>query len=57
MPDEFETELQRQVPTDKPLFFGLSLIYETGLVNWAWRDAKNTGIGLRYVRLDPDNLH
>lgn len=35
-------------------FFGLSLNYETGLVDWTWRHAKNIGISPRYVRLDPD---
>ncbi|KIL96258.1 hypothetical protein FAVG1_01002 [Fusarium avenaceum] len=35
-----------------PVFFGLTLDYETGSVLWTWRDAKCVGISSDHVRLD-----
>lgn len=34
----------RQRRAGQPVYFGLSLNYETNIVDWAWRDSKNAGI-------------
>ena len=30
----------------------VGLNFETGVVDWAWRDKKNAAVNLQYVRLD-----
>ncbi|KAL4722018.1 hypothetical protein ACLX1H_011213 [Fusarium chlamydosporum] len=37
----------------QPVYFGVGLRYETGCIDWAWRDANNAGISPQFVRLDP----
>ncbi|KAF4958248.1 hypothetical protein FSARC_11046 [Fusarium sarcochroum] len=34
---------------DAPVFFGLTLNYETGSLAWTWRDAKCSGLDPEYV--------
>ncbi|KAH7197301.1 uncharacterized protein B0J16DRAFT_377754 [Fusarium flagelliforme] len=46
------TEQKRERRAGQPVYFGLSLNYETGVVDWAWRDVKNVGISPQYVTLD-----
>lgn len=46
------TEQKRERRAGQPVFFGLVLNYETGVVDWAWRDVKNACISPQYVRLD-----
>lgn len=48
---------QGQVPAARragaPIFFGITLQYEDGTVDWAWRDRNNSGVSPRYVTLLP----
>ncbi|KAJ4017817.1 hypothetical protein NW752_001722 [Fusarium irregulare] len=48
---------QGQVPAARragaPVFFGITLQYEDGIVDWAWRDRHNSGVSPRYVTLSP----
>ena len=46
------TEQKRERRAGQPVYFGLGLNYETGVVDWAWRDVKNSGISPQYVTLD-----
>ncbi|CAG7563674.1 unnamed protein product, partial [Fusarium equiseti] len=45
----------QQVPVARrmgqPVYFGISLQYEDGTVDWAWRDRNNAGVSPRYVIL------
>ncbi|KAL6915936.1 hypothetical protein FSHL1_007385 [Fusarium sambucinum] len=47
-----DTRIQVERRAGKPVFFGLGLNYETGVIDWAWRDKKNAGISPQYARLD-----
>ena len=46
---------QGQVPAARragaPVFFGITLQYEDGTVDWAWHDRHNSGVSPRYVTL------
>ncbi|PCD17697.1 hypothetical protein FGRA07_07165 [Fusarium graminearum] len=44
----------RQRRAGQPVYFGLSINYDTNVVHWDWRDAKNAGISPGYVTLDPE---
>ncbi|KAJ4124143.1 hypothetical protein NW768_009496 [Fusarium equiseti] len=43
---------KRERRAGQPVYFGLGLNYEAGVVDWVWRDAENAVISPHYVRLE-----
>ncbi|QPC72578.1 hypothetical protein HYE68_003330 [Fusarium pseudograminearum] len=47
--------MDTHIKVGQPVYFGLSINYETNVVHWDWRDSKNAGISPDYVALDPEH--